>query len=236
MYYLFPLFWSILTKPFPISNYEFAKFCWMSLVSPAINSDGDSKMTSTRWLLDGNHTTGFRSGVADLLNEHISREMKESIEEKEDTMAALNGNCQYDLSVTVAVNCASAGFGSSHNFARPLLETNLTNVSLNMSTLMSGGGRVAETRESSESYSESNGTNMIQFQGVMSAMYLNTKHSHMECFIEPYPCFGQATYQVLQGDQSFDPTKGTMCDFLFLASLTLLLLIYFSCWHSSGDK
>ena len=196
----------------------------MSLVSPAIISDGDSKATSTRWLLDVNHKCKFRSGVTDLLKERISRETKESIQ---DSVAALSDNCRYDLSIAVVVNCASAGFGSSHEFARPLLETNLTNMSLNMTTLISGDGRFVETR-SSDKYAESNGTNIIQFQGVMSAMYQNTKHSHMECFIEPYPCFGQATYQILQGDQLFDPTKGTMiAAFSFLASLPALHLILF---------
>ncbi len=194
---------NVLHSGYKTSNYEFAKFCWKTLVSPAMSSDTDSKITNTRWLLDRNHTTNFSSGVTDLLKEHISREIKES----EDRMASPTDNCQYDLSVTVVVNSASARFGSSHNFARPLLEINLTNMSFNISALLSGDGSFVVTRESNDNHSESSSTNMIQFQGVMSAMYLNTKHSHMECFIEPYPCFGQATYHAMQGGPS---SKGTM--------------------------
>lgn len=134
------------------------------------------------------------------------------MEEKEDSMASPTGNYQYDLSVTVIANSASARFGSSHDFAKPLLETNLINMSFNASALLSEDGSFVETRESSVNHSESSGTNMIQFQGVMSAMYLNMKHSHMECFIEPYPCFGQATYHAMQGDPSLhtQASKGTM--------------------------
>ncbi len=174
-----------------------------------MRSDIDSNMVNTRWLLDRDHRTIFSSGVTDLLKEHILREMRESME---DRMASPTANCQYDLSVTVAVNSASARFGSSHNFARPLLETNLTNMSCNASALLSGDGSFVETRVSNVHHSESSGTNMIQFQGVMSAMYLNTKHSHMERFIESYPCFGQATYRAMQGDPSLhtQASKGTM--------------------------
>jgi hypothetical protein len=177
-----------------------------------MSSDSDAKMTNTRWLLDTNHAIIFRSGITDLLKEHVSRVTKESMEGKEDTLADPTRNCQYGLSLTVAVNSASARFGSSHNFARPLLETNLSNMSLNTYALLSGDGRFVETREPNDNHSESSGTNIIQFQGVVSAMYLNTKHSHMECFIEPFPCFGQATYQALQGDPSMHPqiSKGTV--------------------------
>ncbi len=179
-----------------------------------MSSDIDSKMTNTRWLLDGNHRAIFSSGVTDLLKEHISREMRESMEEEKHGigMASPTVNCQYDLSVTVVANSASARFGSSHNFARPLLETNLTNMSCNASALLSGDGSFVETQVSNVHHSESSGTNVIQFQGVMSAMYLNTKHSNMECFIEPYPCFGQATYHAMQGDPSLhtQASKGTM--------------------------
>jgi len=192
-----------------LCNYEFAKFCWNSIVSPAMSSDSDAKMTNTRWLLDTNHAIIIRSGITDLLKDHVSRVTKESMEGKEATVADPTRNCQYGLSLTVAVNSASARFGSSHNFARPLLETNLTNMSLNTYALLSGDGRFVETRESNDNHSEFSGTNIIQFQGVVSAMYLNTKHSHMECFIEPYPCFGQATYQTLQGDPSMHGQSST---------------------------
>jgi hypothetical protein len=220
--------------PSPKSNYEFAKFCWKSIVQPEMNYDADdSKKTNTRWLLDKNHATLFTSGVTDLLAEHVSRVTKESMEEKD---KAPTNNCQYDLSLTTVVNSASIKFGSSHDFAKPLLETNLTNMSLNTSALLSGDGSFVETRESNDDHSESGGTNVIQFQGVMSAMYLNTKHSHMECFVEPCPCFGRATYQVLQRDPSLNPqiSKGmviasaysfrSLPSILILVSLSLLSL------------
>lgn len=201
-----------------------------------MSSDTDSTMTNTRWLLDVNHRSIFSSGVTDLLKEHISREMKESMEEKADRMASPTDNCQYDLSVTVVVNSASARFGSSHNFARPLLETNLANMSFNTSALLSGDGSFVETRELNDNHSESSNTNMIQFQGVISAMYLNTKHSHMECFIEPYPCFGQATYHAMQGDPS-QASKGMMIMSCYsLCYLVCSLLISCFLLHNSHVK
>ena len=204
-----------------------------------MSSDSYAKMTNTRWLLDTNHAIIIRSGITDLLKDHVSRVTKESMEGKEATVADPTRNCQYGLSLTVAVNRASARFGSSHNFARPLLETNLTNMSLNTYALLSGDGRFVETRESNDNHSEFSGTNIIQFQGVVSAMYLNTKHSHMECFIEPYPCFGQATYQTLQGDPSMhgQSSTGTVIAPLYsLTSLPALLLISVSLLYNTNSR
>jgi hypothetical protein len=143
----------------------------------------------------------------DQLMRHVFHMTKVSMEEKEDKAAPMC-SCKYDLSVSAVVNSASIKFGSSHEFAKPLLEINVTHMTLNASTFLSGDGRFIEIRELKDDHAESRGRNVIQVQGVMSAMYLNTKHSHMECFIEPYPCFGQATYQALFPD-SLHP-KGTV--------------------------
>lgn len=210
--YSLPLFFPFLTVHPPKSNYEFAKFCWKSIVQPEINYDDDnSKTTNTRWLLDKNSATLFTSGVAVLLAEHVSRVAKESMEEGGNKVASTN-NCQYHVSLTVVLNSATLKFGSSHDFAQPLLEMNLTNMSLNTSARLLEDGSFLETRESNDDQSVYRGVNVIQFEGVMSAMYLHTKHNHMECFIEPYPLFGRATYQVLQRDPSLNPqkSKGTM--------------------------
>ena len=181
---------------------------------PEMHSDGSNK-TNTRWLLDNNTYTLYRSGVIDLLVDHVSRMTKESIEETQDKVIPKIIR-EYDLSLTAVANSASVQFGSSHEFAKPLLETNLSSMSVNLSALLSEDGTFVETRESSDDHAESRGNNVFQFEGTMSAMYLNTKHSHMEYFIEPYPCFGRATYHALLPDPLLHPqiSKGTEIDFL----------------------
>ena len=192
------------------SNYEFARFCWKSIVQPELHSGGSEK-TTTQWLLDNNTYTLYRSGVIHLLVDHVSRMAKESIEETQNK-APPKSTCEYALSLTATVKSASVKFGSSHEFAKPLLETSLTNMSLNTSALLFGDGTFVETRElGDDDHAESYGNNVLQFQGTMSAKYLNTKHSHMECFLEPYPYFGRATYHAFVPDPSLHPqiSKGT---------------------------
>ena len=167
-------------------------------------------MTTTRWLLDRNHAISFNSGVTDLLREHVSN-AKQLLEGSDEKLVSTTNCCRYDVSLNTAVNSFTIRFGSSHKFAKPLLETNFTNISFNASAHLSENGFV-ETRVSSQDSSEFVDSNIIQFQGVMSAEYLNTKHNHMESFIEPYPCFGQATYNIVIEDQSLHPqlSEGTV--------------------------
>ena len=212
MFFNYDFAFLTMVLPYPPlqSNYEFARFCWKTIVQPELRAGGSEK-TTTQWLLDNNTYTLYRSGVINLLVDHVSRMAKESIEETQNK-APPKSTCEYALSLTAAIKSASVKFGSSHEFAKPLLETSLTNVSLNTSALLLGDGTFVETRESGDDdHAESYGNNVLQFQGTMSAKYLNTKHSHMECFLEPYPYFGRVTYHAFVSDPLLHPqiSKGT---------------------------
>jgi hypothetical protein len=97
---------------------------------------------------------------------------------------------------------------------------------MNASALMSSqSGWFVPAKEMASTEQDERKENQISFNSMVSAMYLNTKHNHMESFIEPYPTFGKVTYQVLADGAD---NKGMSCVYFNfqLFDHTLLPLSY----------
>ena len=53
-----------------LQNYNFAKFCWETLVQPAIKPPKND-LHANRWLLDDDNKTAYNSGAMDILASHV---------------------------------------------------------------------------------------------------------------------------------------------------------------------
>eukprot|EP00804_Cyclotella_cryptica_P012787 CCRYP_010547-RA/>CCRYP_010547-RA protein AED:0.05 eAED:0.05 QI:183/0.85/0.81/1/0.76/0.63/22/985/2990 len=169
-----------------LCNYEFAKFCWRSLVQPQLqgkSGDGIDRSVSS-WVIDTN-TKSRNISAIDKILETISFNAQETTPQKEDI------NTIFDLCLVASFNKVSLGFGSPHIFTQPLVDINLSNIVSSANCLLSQAGWFVPVAEESEK------CNKIIFQSMISAMHLNTRHDYMECLIEPYPCYAHATYKVL---------------------------------------
>lgn len=192
---------------FPSSNYEFAKFSWKALVQPALYATGEveEEVDAAHWILDNDSRPLISSGVIDRLLEHVQTQVKKEKEVQDDT-----ADIHYDADVEVVVENAVLRFGSSHSFAQPLVEARITQVGINSSALISSrtGWFVPMSdgvSSDDDDQRHSDEGNHLHFRSSITASYLNTKHNHMECFIEPYPCFGSVALNVFQEDS---PVEG----------------------------
>ena len=193
----------------PHSNYEFAKFCWKTLVQPQLHSaciDGGGRYIGenvTNWLLDEDPTGRIQSGVIDRLLRHVDQVSKDS--QAQEAMQNKQADMLYNISITFALDTnAILRFGSSHTYANPLFEAECFQTNMHASALVSSqtGWFVTETKceEDILGQEESEEENALYFQSSFSVHYLNTKHDHMECLIEPYPSFGHLSYKTFFQD------------------------------------
>ena len=156
--------------------------------------EGEERLVS-HWLLDKDSKPRIKSGVIQRLVRHIDNEVIKETRPK-DSMSNVN----YDVCLVTSVSSAIVRFGSSHTFALPLFETRFSRVSANASCLFSSlTGRFVPENEltcaEEDVKLEDHKGNHVQFETNISALYLNTKHNHMECFIEPYPSYGSLAYK-----------------------------------------
>ncbi|KAL7543622.1 LOW QUALITY PROTEIN: hypothetical protein ACHAXR_013206 [Thalassiosira sp. AJA248-18] len=154
-----------------LCNYEFAKYCWKTLVQPELYaaSDVNGGQDAAHWLLDEDSRPRIKSGVIDRLLKHIQTEVIKEINPKQ------LANIHYDARlVAVSIN-ASALLSSQTEWFVP--EKGFMNPE--------DDGKL-----------ENHKGNQLNFQSTTSASYLNTKHNHLECLIEPYPCYGSVAFRV----------------------------------------
>ena len=133
----------------------------------------------------------------DLLLKHIDDEVTKNIQSMERTT-----DIQYDISFAVVVGSSVLRFGSSHAFTNPLFEARFSQIVIDGSALVSSQtGWFVQEKEFISNHEDHDGRhengNHVNFRTMISAAYLNKKHNHMECLIEPYPSYGMLTYQVL---------------------------------------
>ena len=199
------------------SNYEFAKFCFKTLIQPQLQSvsiDGGGRYIGenvTNWLLDEDPAGRIQSGVIDRLLKHVDQVSKDS--QTQEVMRAKSADMQYNISITFALDSAIVRFGSSHTFSNPLFEAECFHTNMHATALVSSQTRwfVAETK-CDEDQEESEERIALYFQSSFSVHYLNTKHDHMECLIEPYPSFGHLSYKTFFQDMEAygdDPNTST---------------------------
>ena len=197
----------ILTISRSYSNYQFAKFCWKSVVQPQLhaynNGDGISENTITCWLLDNDPQGRDCAGVFDRLLRHVDRISKDTKE------AQQKGNKQmdtrYDIRLAIDVDRVILCFGSAHTFQKSLFEASFSQVSIVASALISSktGWVVPEKvnedivlyQHLDDRLAESDRVNGIHFRATFSVYYLNTRHDQMESFVESFPCFGRLEYK-----------------------------------------
>jgi len=181
------------------SNYAFAKYAWMSVVQPQLVLASDGR-DATHWMIDSNTKAKITKGVIEMLMRHIQTEVTKDSSD----CRKIVRDVHFDVSVRASVRRAVLMYGSSHTFTNPLVEVKFTDVAVNALALLSSKTKwFVPTREvnfapvDTLQEVESSGRNGITFQSTISAEYLNTRHDHMEQFIESYPCFGGLTYQVV---------------------------------------
>lgn len=111
----------------------------------------------------------------------------------------------FEISIAANVDSAIFRFGSALSFTNPLVQAEFSYVSLNVSTLLSsqslwfvpevkGEGSDEDMFTEHCDQNESDG-NQLLFASELRVHYLNTKHNHLECLIEQYPCFMQMAYK-----------------------------------------
>jgi hypothetical protein len=195
----------ILTISRSYSNYQFAKFCWKSVVQPQLHANGNgiSENTITCWLLDNDPQGRVNAGVFDRLLRHVDRISKDTKE------AQQKGNKQmdtrYDIRLAIDVDRVILCFGSAHTFQKSLFEASFSQVSIVASALISSktGWVVPEKvnedivlyQHLDNGQAESDRVNGIHFRATFSIYYLNTRYDQMESLVEPYPCFGHLEYK-----------------------------------------
>lgn len=173
-------------------------------MQPALYASGDTEqeVDAAHWILDNDSRPLVSSGVIDRLLAHVQTQVKKEKEMKDDSV-----DIHYDASVVVVCDNAVLRFGSSHNFAKPLVEARITQVGINSSALISSRTwwfvptpDCISPDEGNQKQSDEG--NHLHFRSSITASYLNTKHNHMECFVEPYPCYGSLALNVLLQDST----------------------------------
>ena len=166
----------------------------------------------TNWLLDEDPAGRIQSGMIDRLLRHVDQVSKDS--QTQEVMQAKSAEMQYNISLTFALDSAIVRFGSCHTFSNPLFEAGCFQTNMHASALVSSqtGWFIAETNCDEDIQEESKERNALYFQSSFSVHYLNTKHDHMECLIEPYPSFGHLSYKTFFQDMEAygdDPNTST---------------------------
>lgn len=161
------------------------------LVQPEFHRASPSNETEnevTSWLLDNDPKCTASDSFIDLLLKHV----KNVSDDNTDMSSKVHlVEVQYAVALDVVVDSVTLSFGSAHT--SNLIEIELSHMSLKSRALLSETGWFAPGAED---------RNNVSFCSIMSARYLNTKHGYMECAIQPYPCYGSATYKVTLPDVS----------------------------------
>ena len=111
-------------------NYNFAKYCWKTLVKPALlrsqqEEDTETPTTPRRvsrritdWVIDKNAKTKLRSGALDLFASHVKK-LETDIDNFHDRSSSdeATANVVYDVNVLLEVDEASAKIGNGLTFA-----------------------------------------------------------------------------------------------------------------------
>jgi len=192
-------------------NYNFAKFCWKSLVEPqlrAASSESGRFDVVTCWVLDEDSRCINNSGAIDRLLQQVYNVSNESRAKQATGIKPMIG--QYNVSVSAVVDRAMLTFGSAHTFTKPLLYVEFFLVSMSSSARLSHGFEFVSERDNSGDQSslgsdlqlDEREGNFIHFRSTLQVNYLNRKHDHMECLLEPYPCFGNMSYKVFFQDSN----------------------------------
>ena len=164
----------------------------------AAYDDGDerSEHTLSYWLLDDDPHSRINGGALDRLLHHLDHISKDT---------KVTKDSQYSISLVVSVGKVILKFGSSHAFTNCLFKAEMSQVGVIVSALLSAqsGWFVPEKEVEEIKFPlnkkkiklEKDEGNAVHFRSTLSVYYLNTKHNHMECFIESYPCFGHLAYK-----------------------------------------
>lgn len=194
-----------------------------------VDDAGTVRHVTSHWVLDKDPKIKISTGVIERLLMHVDQMSKLNLEKQRRHFGV---KFHFDVCIAASVDSAVLCFGSAHTFAAPLVEAAFSSVSLQLFSLLSDDGGFVAQRPTGNHSVESNkdvflddGNNVVQFRSTLSVMFLNTKHNHMECFIEPYPCFGHASYKTMQPDphDNFPDDNEGIIVFMF-ALISLLSL------------
>ena len=111
-------------------NYNFAKYCWKTLVKPALLQSQQEEFANTPttprrvarkttdWVIDKNTKTKFRIGALDLFASHVKK-LETDIDNVRGGSSSdgSTANVVYDLRVVLEMDEASAKIGNGLTFA-----------------------------------------------------------------------------------------------------------------------
>ena len=99
-----------------LCNYEFAKFCWRSLVQPLLQVESNSSTEVTSWVLESNENTKMRKiNLEERILKTISSQSMASVKAKNRKEEKLHG-LKFDISFDASLNHVSLGFGRLAGF------------------------------------------------------------------------------------------------------------------------
>lgn len=183
-----------------LSNYEFAKFCWKTLVVQSLIRNHD--VVETNWLLDDDPTQHIPDVFTRLL-----QSINEDSKEAETTIGQFS---TYAISASVVIDYAAISLGSAQNFTKPLFRARSSNASLSLSAFLSQEGKFIHDYESYKKCNDSDSSaveNFLKFcSGDLDVSFLHTKHNNMRHLIEPYRCLGSISYNILQQESDERPS------------------------------
>lgn len=181
------------------SNYEFAKYCWKTLVVGSLIHDHD--IIETNWLLDDDAS----QNIPDIFTRLLLSINKDSKEAKK-----IEQLSTYAISASAVIDYASISLGSAQNFTKPLFDVRCSKASLSLSAFLSQDGKFMHDSQSDKKHNDADSAiieNSVKFcSGDVDVSYLNTKQDNLEQLIEPYLCVGSVSYNINRKDCDEKPS------------------------------
>lgn len=108
-------------------NYNFAKYCWKTLVKPALLQSQQQELATptsrrraarrtTDWVLDKNTRSKFRTGAVDMFAQHVKK-LEADIEKRQEDVSMSQSDVSYGVNLTIEMDEASAKIGNGLAFA-----------------------------------------------------------------------------------------------------------------------
>jgi len=203
-------------------NYNFAKYCWKTLVKPALLQSQQEELATptarkraarrtTDWVLDKNTRTKFRTGAVDMFAQHVKKRETE-IEKRQDDVSGSQPDVSYEVNLTIEMDEASVKIGNGLSFATPLVVASLARANITAFARLDPHSHesifVPTVVEQGHDATANDQHNRLHFEFVVAANALNTKHSKMDDLVEPFSIFGNASYALKVPERGGDTEQG----------------------------
>ena len=208
-----------------LQNYNFAKFCWESLVEAGLKPPKNPRnlqvgnTMKTRWLLESDNNTNYKQGAMDILASHVQQVTLEKVRQKTSLF-------RFDTSLALNLDKVILSAGNALIFSKSLLNIGICDTKmfcklkfvpdsengwLNMVDPSSNDDLRNEDEKKTEGDAEHQGNVQL---GETSSNYgldvhletriyvecLNTTHGVMGMIIEPWSMFLNFGYTIMEDE------------------------------------